>query len=523
MEQLVVQFRQYRRGMWRFRWPGIIAAWVAAVVGVVWIAMQPNQYEASARVFVDTQSILRPLMAGMAVQPNVDQQVALLSRTLLSRPNLEKLARATDLDLGAKSRAAQDAVIDNLARSVQIRNTGRDNLYTLSFSHSDKQKAQQLVQTLLNIFVESGLGRSKKDTESAKRFIDEQIKSFEGKLSEAENRRKEFRIKNLDRQSPDGKEAGVRLSESAVDLETARLQLREAENARDEARRQLQELRLGAGSSTQSLLAESEMNLATPELDSRIDAQLKALDALLLRYTEAHPDVVNGRKLLRSLEEQRRVQVAELRRRALAAPLPSLSAANPAVTELNRVLANSEVQVASLRARVAEYSSRVAQARTLLKVNPEIEAQALALDRDYAINKKAYEDLLARRQSANMSGELDGAGSAEFRVIDPPRASTEPISPKRPLLVGAALVIALGAGLGLSLLLAELRPVFDEGSQLAQATGLPLLGVVSATFDAQALRHARRDTLRFVGASSGLAGFFALSAGLMFFLSNRAG
>lgn len=523
MEQLVVQFRHYLKGMWRFRWPGILAAWLVAVGAVGWIVTLPNKYEASARVFVDTQSILRPLMSGMAVQPNVDQQVALLSRTLLSRPNLEKLARATDLDLGAKSKADQDAIIDGLARNIQIRNTGRDNLYTLSFSHSDKQKAQQLVQTLLNIFVESGLGRSKKDTESAKRFIDEQIKSFEAKLMEAENRRKEFRIRNLDVQSLDGKDAGSRLSQSVAELESARLQLREAENARDEARRQLEELRGGGTSTTQSLLAESAINLATPELDTRIDAQLKSLDALLLRYTEEHPDVVNGRKLLRALEDQKRTQMAELRRKALSAPSASANPANPAVAEINRLLSNAEVQVASLRARVTEFSSRVAQARSLLKVNPEIEAQAIALDRDYAINKKAYEDLLARRQSADLSGDLDEAGSAEFRVIDPPRAGSEPVSPKRPLLLAGALAGALAVGLGLSLLLAEIRPVFNEGSQLAQATGLPLLGVVSASFDVDAIRHARRDMLRFVGASGGLAGFFALSAGLMFFLSSRAG
>ncbi len=49
------------------------------------------------------RSLLRPLLAGLAIQPNLDQQVALMSRTLISRPNVEKLVRMADLDLGART------------------------------------------------------------------------------------------------------------------------------------------------------------------------------------------------------------------------------------------------------------------------------------------------------------------------------------------------------------------------------------------------------------------------------------
>ena len=74
----------------------------SAIVGVAVVFRIPESYEASARVYVDTQSLLRPLMAGLAIQPNLDQQVALMSRTLISRPNVEKLVRMADLDLRVK-------------------------------------------------------------------------------------------------------------------------------------------------------------------------------------------------------------------------------------------------------------------------------------------------------------------------------------------------------------------------------------------------------------------------------------
>ncbi|HET9646295.1 MAG TPA: Wzz/FepE/Etk N-terminal domain-containing protein, partial [Burkholderiaceae bacterium] len=89
MHDLIVQLESLGRGMWKYRWQGVIIAWIAAAIGVVIVFRMPDKYEASARIYVDTQSILRPLMAGLAVQPNIDQQVAMLSRTLISRPNVE--------------------------------------------------------------------------------------------------------------------------------------------------------------------------------------------------------------------------------------------------------------------------------------------------------------------------------------------------------------------------------------------------------------------------------------------------
>jgi uncharacterized protein involved in exopolysaccharide biosynthesis len=93
MQELVQQVLAVLRGMWKFRWPGVAVAWVVAAVAVVVIWRIPDQYEAAARIYVDTDSILKPLMSGLAVQPNVDQQISMLSRTLISRPNIEKLIR----------------------------------------------------------------------------------------------------------------------------------------------------------------------------------------------------------------------------------------------------------------------------------------------------------------------------------------------------------------------------------------------------------------------------------------------
>jgi polysaccharide chain length determinant protein (PEP-CTERM system associated) len=509
MEELISQITTVARGMWKFRWTGLIVAWVVGAVAAVVALRVPDRYEAAARIFVDTQSILKPLMSGLAVQPNVDQQVSMLSRTLISRPNIEKLVRMADLDLKSESKGQQDALVESLLRTVEIKSTGRDNLYTLAYVDQDKDKAKRVIQSMVSIFVESSLGASRKDTDSAKVFIDEQIKTYEAKLEESETRLKDFRLRNLDMQSGDGKDSAGRLSEISQQLETAKLELREAEDSRDAARKQMDAEKTGSGGSsvTQSLLQESAISVATPEIDARIEALKRNLDQQLQRFTDQHPDVVNGRRLLKDLEEQKRKEVAELRKSALAAPVFNASGGNNlAMQEMARLQAAAQVQVAALKARVSEYQSRYAQARALSRTSPQIEAEAAQLNRDYAIVKKSYEDLVTRRQSAVMSGDLDMAsGVVDFRLIDPPRVSPKPVSPNRLLLLVGAFLAAVVAGLVTTFGVSQLRPVYYDAQELRTKTGLPLLGVVSLLLKDEDRKRERSNNLRFYLGMGGLS------------------
>jgi polysaccharide chain length determinant protein (PEP-CTERM system associated) len=524
MDELISQLFTAARGMWRHRWLGLLVAWVVTAIGSVVVLSVPDKYEASARIFVDTQSILKPLMSGLAVQPNVDQQVMMLSRTLISRPNVEKLIRMADLDLKSQSKSAQDALIDGLMKALEIKNVGRDNLYVLSYRDASPDKAKRVVQSLVSIFVESSLGDTRKDSNTAKQFIDEQIKTYVTKLEEAESRLKKFKVRNIELQNADGNDMAGQLSAVSSQLSQARLELREAENGRDAAKRQLEaEKSQNADITSRSLLQESAMSISTPEIDARIEAQKRNLDMLLQRFTEEHPDVAGARRLIKELEALKLKEVQELRKTAMANPA-SASSNSLVYQELNRLLATSEVQVAALRARVGEYEARFSRARELMKTAPQIEAELAQLNRDYDINKKNYNDLVARRESATLSGDLDtAAGVANFRLIDPPRASPKPVAPNRLLLLPLALLAALGAGLAVAFIASQLRAVFYDARSLREAVGLPLLGVVTLVMDDAAVQQEKSGLKKFLGASGGLVVIFI--AGMLVFsmMSGRAG
>jgi polysaccharide chain length determinant protein (PEP-CTERM system associated) len=354
MDDLMDRLQAGASGMWKRRWLGLVVAWAVGLAACLVVMLMPDRYEASARIFVDTQSILKPLMSGLAVQPNVDQQVVMLSRTLISRPNMEILVRMADLDLNVHARPEQDTLIDHLMTALEIKNLGRDNLYVLSYRDTSPQKAVKVVQSLVSIFVESSMGDSRKDSSTARKFIDDQIKTYVDKLTQAEVRLKDFKLRNIELQNLDGRDMTEQLRVQADQLDQARLELREAENACDAARRQIsQEKSQGREDSTRGLLQESALAAATPELDARIEAQKRNLGMLLQRYTEQHPDVESTRRLVAELEATRKKEATALRNAALQNPV-AVSTNTLAFQELYKVLATQEAQVAAMRARVGE-------------------------------------------------------------------------------------------------------------------------------------------------------------------------
>lgn len=266
------------------------------------------------------------------------------------------------------------------------------------------------------------------------------------------------------------------------------------------------------------------MSIATPEIDARIDVQRRNLDGLLQRFTEQHPDVAGARRLIKELEDIKRKEVQELRKAAMANPAVASSNNSLAYQELSRVMATSEVLVASLRARVAEFESRYARARESMKTAPQVEAEFAQLNRDYEINKKNYNDLVSRRESASMSGELESvSGVADFRLIDPPRTSPKPVAPNRILLMPLALLAALAAGLGITFVMSQLRAVFFDARSMSESLGVPLLGVVSMVLDDGATARRKTELKKFLVATGGLLAVFAAGMAALYLMSGRVG
>jgi len=507
MQDLIQQVLVYLRGMWHRRWIGLMVAWVVVIVGAVGVFRLPDQFEASARVYVDTQSLLRPLLAGMAITPDASGQVAILSRTLLSRPNIEKIIRKSDLDTSA--RASAESLVDNTTASLRIsRSAAGDNIYTIAFRYTDPKKARDVVQAALSTFIEQSLGESRGGTDSARKFLDEQIKQYDELLREAENRVNVFKVKYMGLFPTVGKDFAGQMAAVAEQIKDAKVELRVAEQTRDGIRKQLQE----QAPERPEASPRPEPPIAVPELDGRIAAMRQKVDEALRNYTEAHPDVVSTRRLLKQLEDERNKEI-EIRRKAAAASARPDAAfsGDPVAQQLKVALNEAEANVIRLHARLSETEAKYAQLKVNTELLPKIDTEWTQLNRDYGIMKSQYDALVGRRETANLSGKLEDAGGAEFRIIDPPRVTPTPVAPNRLAMAGMLVAVSLAAGIAVSFLVSQVWPTFHDGRALREVAGRPLLGMVSLIAGPDIRRKRRRTAWLFVGGMSGLMASYAVA------------
>jgi polysaccharide chain length determinant protein (PEP-CTERM system associated) len=458
---------------------------MVALAGWTVVFLMPNRYEANARVFVDTQSMLRPLLTGLAVQPNTDQVVSMISRTLINGGNVEKLVQMADL--GRQTPRENERLIARLTQELTIRSAGRENLYTISYSDPDRDRAKRVVQSLLTIFVERSVGDKRRDSDSARQFIEEQLQSYSDKLTAAESAVTEFKRKHQGLMPGDGRDFFAALNEAKAALRRSSLELKEAVNSRDAIKQQI-------SGDTRSTPQALDITPAQSDFDLRIQALEQKLDGLKLTYTEQHPDVIALSRMIEQLREQKAAEEKQKKPAALARPVARATQAPGSLYDQLMVsLATAEANVAAMKARVAEHEMRYSELQAAANAQPQVEAEYKQLTRDYEVIRARYDKLLERREQAQISGAVEASDAGMgFRIIDPPRVPLSPSAPDRPRLMTLVLLAALGCGFGFAFLMTQVKTTFDDERKLREASGISVLGSVAMTWnDEQRKRRAR--------------------------------
>lgn len=499
--------------VWPYRWPALAVASLICVVGWAYVMMLPNIYAVQAKIFVDTRSMLRPLLRGLAIDNDtLSSSANLMKRTLVTRPNLEDVARKVDLDITAKSDREFDAAVTAMALKIKMSGTEQDNIYEIAYEDSDVQRAKRIVDELLNSFLETALGSNRKDTAATQKFLDQQIAEYEKRLLDAEQRLKEFKQRNVGMMPSEGTSYFKDMENARQKLRSAELDQQEAQNRSSTLRRQLEgeEPTMGVMSDDQSLVAPM-----SSQYDGRIAKLEDQLDQLKMQFTDKHPDVAGLHQQIEVLKQRRDDELGKLSEARANAPAGEI--VDPfdgsIYQDIKLAMAEADAEVAGLQARVNGYKSELQNLAKQVDTVPEIEAELKRLDRDYGLNKQQYDELLKRREAARMSEQVDERGEdVKLKVIDPPRIPLAPTGPKRIQLMSIVLVASLGVGGGLAFLLSQINPRFYSSEELKEIVQLPILGTVSLIFTQRQRTERRMELIVFALV---LLGLLSLYGGLV--------
>jgi polysaccharide chain length determinant protein (PEP-CTERM system associated) len=486
----------YLTGLWERRWSILGVAWLVCLAGWWMVATMPNRYTSDAQVYVDTESILGPLMQGIAVTQDIDRQVDMMRRTLLSRPNVEQLVQMTNLDteLGVEDARQREGLIESLMSGIRVSAVAR-NLFQVSYESSEPERAYRVVDAALQIFVEQNLGVSQRDVDTARGFIDGQIADYERKLREAELRVAAFRqthaeelggVERFQRQL-EGAEANARLRASELESMIWR---------RDQ-------LRLRLASTPPFLSAAAAATGPTPA-QQRLAALQERLDQLLLTYTDQHPDI----RSLQNLIAQAETVVEAQNGGPDGATGPRVR--NVLHDQIAAELEDTELMIVDLRRRIGLVDEEIGRLAARVGIVPEVEADLTRLTRDYDVVLTQYQALTQRRESALMAQRLDAeTNRIEFRIVEPPIVPISPSGPPHGILMGAVLLVGLGAGGALAFLRVQFDSSLRTTSQLKEVFGLPVLGAISVVRSGIARRLRMLEIASFGSAAAALLMVFA--------------
>ena len=484
MNGLYDELRIALHAVWTRRWIALAVAWGVAVLGWTAVAQIPNSYESRARVFVQMNTIL-PSAVGISA---ADQQkdVDTIRQTLTSAMNLEKVVRGTDLANTVKTDRDVADRVAGLSKSIKI-TAQQDNLFEIVASGSSPKVTRQVVQKLIDLFVEQNLSGDRDETSSSLKFLDAQLTERQKQLADADAKRTDFQNRYLGSLPGTG---------SLTDrMGAARSAMAQVDGDLAAAQSGLAAIN-GQMAGTPANIAGAGGGASMGPARARLNAiQGQLADARAKGYTENHPDVI----ALRS-------QMAAAQAAARGEPLVGGGgggSSNPAYLSLRSLQGDKQAQVASLMARKAQLQGDLDTITAKLAGNPQVAAEQSQIENDYQVLKDGYAKLLGEREAIKLRGQAQSqTDSIKFSVIDPPTAPRVPTAPNRPLLLTGVLIAGLGAGVAVAFAMGQLKTTFATAARLEKATGMPVIGSIGEMVT-RAQIVARRRMLLFYGGGAG--------------------
>ena len=216
------------------------------------------------------------------------------------------------------------------------------------------------------------------------------------------------------------------------------------------------------------------------DLRRRLEAARSSLADARQRYSPEHPDVIRLERQVKDLE-------AQLAAEPPAAPTVGgsspnsrpVEADNPAFVQIQAQLSATRNDLTALASEMDKLRAQAESYQRNISLSPQVEKEYRELSRDYDNARLKYAEIRSKQVEAKTAQDLEADRKGErFTLIDPPLPPEEPISPNRPLIFIAGVVLSIGLAVGLLWYLEAMDATIRGRRDLFDLTGIPPLALV---------------------------------------------
>ena len=492
----------------RFWWL-LIPAIPCAVAGFLLSLVLPKQYTSHTRVLVEApivpDSYVKPVVSDDLNRRLASMQGEILSRTrlqhlveqfglykkdvnqapiellinrLLSRTRLQHLVAQVSPFKDA-NQVPMEVLVDGLQKSIKVTplapTPGTLSPALLGFNIDvtlgQAKLSQQVCTEITSLFMEQNLRRREQQAEDTTQFLAKQLDDAKAKFDEQDAKLATFQSQYVGAQPEDEQTNLTLLTGLTPQLEAVTQDLNQA----------LQTKAFAESMLSQQLAAwKSSADGRSPQtLQQQLSDLQNQLPLLQARYTDKHPAVLK-------LEEE----IAELQKRIQDAPPQGQS---QSISQEAKASAVEPLQIQEFRAQLHQADLTISQRKKeqeqlqhqikvlqgRIQLSPTVQQEFKTLTRDYQTALNFYNELLKKRDEAQMATELERRQQGEnFRVLDPPSFPERPSFPSRRLFTLAGLAAGLGLGAGLAYVAESRDKSLRKLQDVEVYLGLPTLAVI---------------------------------------------
>ncbi len=196
-ESLDIDRKQYLLRLKR-RWKPALAVFLATVgaTGIVSLLL-PKSYQAEGRLLFkqNTSASLTEVgeEAGRLTNLSINQTPL---NNELQKLTTNAILQQTINQLQLTNDEGKPLEPEDLRRSLNIDLIGGSDIIQVNYKNKDPKMAAEIVNTLMNVYVQQQFHRNQSESASAEEFINQQLPTVESSLSEVQSELETFRAKN---------------------------------------------------------------------------------------------------------------------------------------------------------------------------------------------------------------------------------------------------------------------------------------------------------------------------------------